>query len=111
MAHTACLVCFISTVNGHNKKKEKKKKPIMSCASSGQITNLKQSIFVPFYIYGFIALVTSYQKFVVEDDLGGTLLVAVDVGDELLQGDVEFFDLTSLASILFNFFYMSLALV
>jgi hypothetical protein len=22
MAHTACLVCFISTVNGHSKKKK-----------------------------------------------------------------------------------------
>ncbi len=51
-----------------------------------------------------ITMTTSYQKFVVEDDLGGPLLVAVDVGDELLQGDVEFFDLASLASMLFNFF-------
>jgi uncharacterized FAD-dependent dehydrogenase len=25
MVHTACLVCFISTVNGHSKKKKKKK--------------------------------------------------------------------------------------
>jgi hypothetical protein len=24
MAHTACLVCFISTVNGRSKKKERK---------------------------------------------------------------------------------------
>jgi hypothetical protein len=24
MAHTACLVCFISTVNGHIKKEKKK---------------------------------------------------------------------------------------
>ncbi len=40
MARTAYLVCFISTVNGHNQEKEKK------CgASSGHITNLKQSIF------------------------------------------------------------------
>ena len=43
-------VCFISTVNGRSKRKEKK--PIMSCASSGHITKLKQSIFVPFDIYG-----------------------------------------------------------
>jgi len=56
-------------------------------------------------------MTTSYQKFVVEDDLGGTLLVAVDVGDELLQGDVELFNLAGLASILFNFFSMSLTLV
>jgi hypothetical protein len=26
MAHTACLVCFISTVNGHSKKKGKRLK-------------------------------------------------------------------------------------
>jgi hypothetical protein len=26
MAHTACLVCFISTVNGHCNKKEKKRR-------------------------------------------------------------------------------------
>jgi len=49
MARTACLVCFISTVNGRSKKKEKK--PIMSCASSGHITKLKQSIFAPLDIY------------------------------------------------------------
>jgi hypothetical protein len=30
---------------------KKEKKPIMSCASSGQITKLKQSIFAPFDIY------------------------------------------------------------
>ncbi len=44
MACPACLVCFISTVNGRIKKKEKKK-PWKSGASSGHITNLKQSIF------------------------------------------------------------------
>jgi hypothetical protein len=48
--HTACLVCFISTENGHSKKE---KKPIMSCASSRHITKLKQSIFAPFDIYGY----------------------------------------------------------
>jgi hypothetical protein len=32
-------------------KKEKEKKPTMSCASSGHITKLKQSIFPPFDIY------------------------------------------------------------
>ncbi len=48
MAHTACLVCFICTVNGRSKKQ--KKKPIMSCASSGHITNLKQSIFAFRYL-------------------------------------------------------------
>jgi hypothetical protein len=44
MAHSACLVCFISTVNGRIKKRREKKtwKP---GASSGHITNLKQSIF------------------------------------------------------------------
>jgi len=43
-------VWFISTVNGCSKRKEKK--PIMSCTSSGHITKLKESIFVPFDIYG-----------------------------------------------------------
>ncbi len=43
MARTACLVCFISTVNGRSKKK-KEKNPIMSGASSGHTTKLKQSI-------------------------------------------------------------------
>ncbi len=42
---TACLVRFISTVKGRSKKK-KEKKPITSCASSGHITKLKQSIFL-----------------------------------------------------------------
>ncbi len=28
MAHTGCLVCFISTVNGHSKKKRKKAKNV-----------------------------------------------------------------------------------
>ncbi len=36
-------IFFISTVNGCSKKK----KPIMSCASSGHINKLKQSIFAP----------------------------------------------------------------
>ncbi len=34
-------VFFISTVKGRSKKK----KPIMSCASSGHITKVKQSVF------------------------------------------------------------------
>jgi hypothetical protein len=41
MAHTACLVCFIRTVN----ERSKKKKPWKTDASIGHITNLKQSIF------------------------------------------------------------------
>jgi hypothetical protein len=56
MAHTACLVCFISTVNGRsNKKKEKKRKeeayPSKAGTSRGHITNLKQSILETFDIY------------------------------------------------------------
>jgi len=39
MAHTACLVCLISTVSGRSKKSQ-------NCgASSGHITKLKQSIY------------------------------------------------------------------
>jgi len=45
-AHTSCLVCFISTVNGHHKKKPRK-----TGASSGNIKNLKQSILETFDIF------------------------------------------------------------
>jgi hypothetical protein len=42
-AYTACLVCLISIVSGCSKKKEEKSQ---KCgASSGHITNHKQSIF------------------------------------------------------------------
>ncbi len=47
MGRTACLVCFISTVNGHCNKKKKRKEeayPWKASASSGHATNLKQSI-------------------------------------------------------------------
>jgi hypothetical protein len=45
LARITCLVCFISTVNSHSKKKEKEKKPITSSTGSGHITKLEQSIF------------------------------------------------------------------
>ncbi len=45
MAHTACLVCLISTVSGRSKKS-------LKCGiSSGHITNLKQSIFSFQYLW------------------------------------------------------------
>ncbi len=47
MARTACLVCFISTVNGHYNKKKKRKEeayPWKAGVSSGHTKNLKQSI-------------------------------------------------------------------
>jgi hypothetical protein len=50
MVRTACLVCFISTV--HSCIKKEKKNPIKTSASSGHITNLKQSILETFDIYG-----------------------------------------------------------
>ncbi len=56
MACTACLVCFVSTVNGRSNKKKKRKEeayPWKTSASSGHITNLKQSILETFDIYGF----------------------------------------------------------
>jgi hypothetical protein len=56
MASTACLVCFISTVNGHsNKKKERKEEayPWKTSCSSRHITNLKQSILETFDIYAY----------------------------------------------------------
>ncbi len=43
MAHPACLVCFISSVNGRIKKR--KKKPWKPGTSSSHITNLMQFIF------------------------------------------------------------------
>ncbi len=49
MVCTACLVCFISTVNGHSNNKKKRKEeayPWKAGASNGHITNLKQSILV-----------------------------------------------------------------
>ncbi len=46
MAHTACLVCLISTVNGCSKKK-----PGKTSASSWHITNLEQSILETFDIF------------------------------------------------------------
>ncbi len=47
MAHTVCLVCFISTVNGRCNKKKKRREeayPWKASASSRHTTNLKQSI-------------------------------------------------------------------
>ncbi len=49
MVWTACLVCFINTVNDRSEKKEKK--PIKTGASSGHITNIKQSILQTIDIY------------------------------------------------------------
>jgi hypothetical protein len=55
MARTACLVCFVSTLNGRSNKKKKRKVeayPWKTGPSSGHITNLKQSILETFDIYG-----------------------------------------------------------
>jgi hypothetical protein len=55
MARAACLVCFISTVNGRSNKKKKRKEeayPWKAGASSGHITNHKQSILETLDIYG-----------------------------------------------------------
>ncbi len=45
------------------------------------------------YLLVTITNVYTYKKFVIEDDLHGPLLVAVDVGDELLEGNVELLNL------------------
>jgi hypothetical protein len=58
-ARTACLVCFISTVNGWSKKNETK--PEIG-ASSGHITNFKQSILETFNIYGMIPCKECFQN-------------------------------------------------
>jgi hypothetical protein len=54
MAHTTCLVCFISTDNGRSNKKKRKEEayPWKASASNGHIINLKQSILETFDIYG-----------------------------------------------------------
>ncbi len=49
--HTACRVCFISTVNGRSKKERKEANK--TCTNSGHMTNLKQSILETFDIYGY----------------------------------------------------------
>ncbi len=57
MVCTACLVCFISTANGCNNKKKKRKVeayPLKAGASSGHITNLRHSILETFNIYGIL---------------------------------------------------------
>ena len=61
MAHRACLVCFISTVNGRSNKKKRKEEAYSSKAGagSGHITNLKQSILESFNIYGWNIPITS----------------------------------------------------
>ncbi len=47
------LVCFISTVNGRSNKKRKEEAYSWKAgASSGHVTNLKQSILETFDIYG-----------------------------------------------------------
>ncbi len=53
MMRTACLVCFISFVNGHSKKK----KPWKVGASSRHTTNLKQSIFAFRYLWCWATVV------------------------------------------------------
>jgi hypothetical protein len=55
--HTACFVCFIITVNSRSNKKNKIKEEAYHWkpgASSGHITNLKQSILETFDIYAFV---------------------------------------------------------
>ncbi len=44
MANTACLVCFVSTVNGCSNKRKEAAYPWKPGTSSRHITNLKQSI-------------------------------------------------------------------
>ncbi len=52
MACTACLVCFISSVNGHCNNKKKEAYPWKAGTCSGHTTKLKQSILETFDIYG-----------------------------------------------------------
>ncbi len=69
MVCTACLVCFISTVNGCSNKKKEEAYPWKASASSGNITNLKQSNLETFDIYATIiklTLVVPIFKFLME---------------------------------------------
>ncbi len=52
MAYTACLFCFISTVNGHCNSKKEEAYPWKAGASSGHTTSLEQSILETLDIYG-----------------------------------------------------------
>jgi hypothetical protein len=62
MAHTTCLVCFISTVNDRIKKKKKR-----SLGSLALVAGTKQTLsdlFLSFDIYGFnpqIQTITSHR--------------------------------------------------
>ncbi len=52
MVHAACLVCFISTINGRSNKKRKEEAYNWKAGtSSGHITNLRRSILETFNIY------------------------------------------------------------
>ncbi len=65
MSHTACLVCFISTVNDcSNKKRKEEAYPWKAGASSGHITNLKQSILQTFDIYGLFSSDISLNRLI-----------------------------------------------
>jgi hypothetical protein len=85
MTHTACLVCFIATVNGHSNKKQKKRRslyPWKAGARSRHITNLKQSILETFDIYGLSTLTENLQigSLIRNDDKVVVELEATPVG-------------------------------
>jgi hypothetical protein len=48
MAHTACLVCFISTVNGHCNKKKRKEKKKLTLGRPTLVAGTQQTLFNPF---------------------------------------------------------------
>ncbi len=53
MAHTACLVCFISTVNGHSKKKKKRENALADVALlAGTQQNLSDLYSLDIYAFG-----------------------------------------------------------
>jgi hypothetical protein len=66
---TTCLVCFISTVNGLSEKM----KPWKTGASSGHITNLRQSIFETFDIYD------GHQQFCLWSEAHGPLSFGISL--------------------------------
>ncbi len=74
MVRTACLVCFISTVNSHSKKERKGKKPIKIGASRGHITNLKQSIRILFWYVWYSPTKATLSFFYTSDFIGRVCL-------------------------------------
>ncbi len=82
------LVCFNSTVNGRsNKKRKEEAYPWKAGASSGHITNLKQSILETFNIYEQDPVCLSMEEVTVHT--GHKVLTEVDNNFLLIASDLQ----------------------